>query len=432
VVSPYFCAVRRILFSFLFLSLMVGVFTSCSTTKSISKSNVSHLYRMSDHRLNPKYAISHHSADSSELHFQYSNASLLYTRLKATGQLVSKNVLRFYVYSSFDNGIVLDSARFLLFDTVAEPSARILHGSTKLKTDAPQKYVIRVVLEDMNRGKLDEHFISLDKTNHRGAAFFEAKDVNTGLMVYNNRIIIGQEVKVKYAFQVAKVYIRYYNRDFGLAPPPFATYKPNPFDFTPDSLMVLPLNNKGEFVFTPWDKGMYHISTDTSDYIGYTLVAHEKAYPKVFSAEGMAAPLRYLTSNREFNAINDTAIIREKVEEFWLERAGDKEKTRKLIESFYGRVAYANEFFSCHLEGWQSDRGMVYLIFGPPEVIFKSNTSETWTYGEDSKSNSLTFTFSRVVNPFSNNDFRLTRSPSYKTYWYSAVEAWRMGRTYSY
>jgi hypothetical protein len=35
-----------------------------------------------------------------------------------------------------------------------------------------------------------------------------------------------------------------------------------------------------------------------------------------------------------------------------------------------------------------------------------------------------------VDNPFSDNDFKLQRSPGYKSNWYRAVDAWRSGRVY--
>jgi GWxTD domain-containing protein len=178
---------------------------------------------------------------------------------------------------------------------------------------------------------------------------------------------------------------------------------------------------------------MYHFSLDSTDYQGYTLVVHSEGYPYVSSARKMAAPVRFLTSNKEFNELTDTNALRKKVESFWLERTNDdKERAKELIGDFYKRVEYANQYFSCHQEGWQTDRGMIYLIFGAPEAIFKSESGETWNYGDGGGQSDLSFTFSKVGNPFSNNDYRLSRSPSYKTYWYSAVEAWRMGRAYAY
>ncbi len=41
----------------------------------------------------------------------------------------------------------------------------------------------------------------------------------------------------------------------------------------------------------------------------------------------------------------------------------------ELMDEYYSRVAYANLHFETYQPGWQSDRGMVYIIYGPPDDI---------------------------------------------------------------
>jgi hypothetical protein len=80
------------------------------------------------------------------------------------------------------------------------------------------------------------------------------------------------------------------------------------------------------------------------------------------------------------------------------------------------------------VEGWKTDRGMIYLIFGAPQDVYKTAVSETWIYGIQGTPNSVTFNFKKMDNKFSENDFFLTRSAYYKDPWYIAVGAWRDGR----
>ena len=35
----------------------------------------------------------------------------------------------------------------------------------------------------------------------------------------------------------------------------------------------------------------------------------------------------------------------------------------------YRRIAYANQFFACELPGWRTDRGRMYILYGPPDEI---------------------------------------------------------------
>jgi hypothetical protein len=63
--------------------------------------------------------------------------------------------------------------------------------------------------------------------------------------------------------------------------------------------------------------------------------------------------------------------------------------------------------------------------------VYKSSVSESWTYGSPSNALSLNFLFTKVNNPFSDNDFTLNRSPIYEGFWYRAVDVWRQGRVYN-
>ncbi|HPC36262.1 MAG TPA: GWxTD domain-containing protein [Candidatus Marinimicrobia bacterium] len=75
--------------------------------------------------------------------------------------------------------------------------------------------------------------------------------------------------------------------------------------------------------------------------------------------------------------------------EFWRERdptPGTEEN--ELMNEYYRRVAYANQNFSGYLEGWKTDMGMIYILFGPPNDIerhpFEIQTKpyEIWYYYE--------------------------------------------------
>ena len=90
----------------------------------------------------------------------------------------------------------------------------------------------------------------------------------------------------------------------------------------------------------------------------------------------------------------------------------------------------ANKLFTCHLEGWKTDRGLISIIFGAPSYVSQNKNVEIWNYGDDNNVNSLKFVFDRKVNPFSNNDFALKRNYSFKNPWYRAVESWRNGKVY--
>jgi len=60
-------------------------------------------------------------------------------------------------------------------------------------------------------------------------------------------------------------------------------------------------------------------------------------------------------------------------EEFWKERDPTPDTPEnELMDEYYGRISYANEHFvsSTGKEGWETDMGAVYVIYGPPDEIY--------------------------------------------------------------
>jgi GWxTD domain-containing protein len=58
------------------------------------------------------------------------------------------------------------------------------------------------------------------------------------------------------------------------------------------------------------------------------------------------------------------------IEEFWRRRNPDPDSPENAFrEEHYRRIAYANEHFSSGIPGWKTDRGHIYILWGPPDEI---------------------------------------------------------------
>jgi GWxTD domain-containing protein len=58
------------------------------------------------------------------------------------------------------------------------------------------------------------------------------------------------------------------------------------------------------------------------------------------------------------------------IEQFWLRRDPTPDTVEnEYKEEHYRRIAYANEHFASGIPGWRSDRGRIYITFGPPDEI---------------------------------------------------------------
>ena len=56
------------------------------------------------------------------------------------------------------------------------------------------------------------------------------------------------------------------------------------------------------------------------------------------------------------------------IEQFWLRRDPTPDSVEnEYKEEVYRRIAYANQYFGSGFAGWRSDRGRIYITFGPPD-----------------------------------------------------------------
>ena len=64
---------------------------------------------------------------------------------------------------------------------------------------------------------------------------------------------------------------------------------------------------------------------------------------------------------------------------FWKERDPTPDTSiNELMEEYYIRVNYVNEYFNMSWrDGWETDFGMIYILFGPPDQIERSNSTST-------------------------------------------------------
>lgn len=100
--------------------------------------------------------------------------------------------------------------------------------------------------------------------------------------------------------------------------------------------------------------------------------------------------LVYLATSTELNYIKD-ASTREEKERRFLKFWKDKDPSpgtpkNELLMEYYNRVKIANERYSHYVDGWKTDMGMVYIIYGNPSNIdrhpFESDAKpyEVWDY----------------------------------------------------
>jgi GWxTD domain-containing protein len=120
------------------------------------------------------------------------------------------------------------------------------------------------------------------------------------------------------------------------------------------------------------------------------------------------------------------------IESFWLRRSSNPDlPDNDFKEEHYRRIAYANEHFASGIPGWKTDRGRIYIIWGPPDEIESHPTGGTWDRPmEEGGGSTTTYPWEtwryrylegiqenvilEFVDPSSSGEYHLTMDPSEK------------------
>ena len=395
--------------------------------RDISSLNMSNDYRSTEKIFHPEF-IAYNESDSSVLLFlKVLPGEFLFER-QPDDQFRSIISVHTEIIGSYEISKIIDSTTSMFsFDLREKTEYKILSMSVPIKVTGT--FLIHCFIKDENKGTIDDYFISLDRISKASRQNFLVMDSKNNPL-FRNYLYPFDTVNIIYKDNSVKnFYCKYYNRDFPLAPPPFSFDIHSDFDYRADSLFnISDIQMKGLSLNM---QGFYHFQADTNSRSGLTLFRFYNGFPDITSPGQMIESLRYITNKKEFEELKASLTPKMLIDSFWLSHGGNEEKTRNLIKKYYGRVREANKYFSSYTEGWRTDRGMIYIIFGSPGNVYKSSESESWTYGTPNSALALNFFFIKVNNPFTENDFTLSRSPTYEINWYRAVEVWRQGRAYN-
>ena len=143
----------------------------------------------------------------------------------------------------------------------------------------------------------------------------------------------------------------------------------------------------------------------------------------------------YIISPEERTAFLQLSTSEEReqfIEQFWLRRSSNPDlPDNDFKEEHYRRIAYANEHFASGIPGWRTDRGRIYIIWGPADEVDSHPTGgtydrpmeegggstttypwESWRYRYlEGLGNNIILEF---VDPSGSGEYHLTMDPSEK------------------
>jgi GWxTD domain-containing protein len=427
-------AKKRPLLSFFHLGLFALLSVACNSPSSLQRSSLGTSSAKMDANAGVNLTMYHLSKDSSEIYFAINTSNLLYAKSMDKGLYEAHITISYKLLPDLDSKQIVDSGSVKVVDDRYSEGNFNLIGSFKIKNPLGQMGFVFLAVTDNNRSYTDNYILKIDKSSDQVRQNFLLLDSAAINPLFRNYVRSNETCALKmHAWKPSeKVLVRYYRRDFPLPPPPFSAGNNKPFVYAPDSVFSLRVGSDSLLRFKFSARGIYHFQNDTSLKDGFTIYKRDdESFPKIVSVEQMIPMMRYLTTRQEFEDVLYAAHKKKAFDDFWLRNAGSNERARQLVRSYYTRAQFSNNNFSSHVEGWKSDRGLIFTVFGEPNAIYRDANSETWIYGEEKSYRSLTFSFVRVINPFSDNDYMLSRSEMFKDEWYKSVDTWRQGRVFN-
>jgi len=410
-----------ILIIFLFL-LIIG----CGTTSKVSNQDLSFIYDRGAAYIHPSFVVYHTSDSSSTLFIKISTSELLYTKPPTKNNYFANLTFSYTLLNSYDSKTFIDSDTILYSDTIQGTKKDFIIKTIDIKAKFPGKYLLKITIKDENRKYDCQSFINIGKENHNERQFFLIKNKDNSIL-FQNYLAKNQEIKLEY-FDKTKtsIYVKRFPHVYYITPLPYSAVNEKPVAVHADSSFSMQLLNGSTETITLQHAGYYHFQSDSSQTKGLTLYRFYNDFPSITTPEQMLSSLRYLATKQELDKINLQKDKKEAIDNFWLDIAGNPDRALELLKKYYTRIKEANEIFSTYMEGWKTDRGMIYVVYGPPNEVYKSSVSETWIYGTSGHLLSVKFDFSHDERtPFTDNNYVLDRSPGFKDNWYQMVLLWR-------
>jgi GWxTD domain-containing protein len=378
--------------------------------------------------LRPDYVLFNVTDSLTRMYFSVNSTSLLYQKNNYDEGYTARIGLTYIVHPVLYSKIITDSGRVVLSDAGQPGISKLLASHVDMDVYDPGEYYVEVIFRDMNKMTASYELLYLDHRGKNSRNNFLLTEENSNTPLFRSYVTQDEKFSIRYNSEnFSHFYVSWYRNNAGPAAPPYSNgdRKTNAH---PDSTWRMDLTLHDP-VNLP-KEGFYIFSVDSASGAGIAISRFHDEYPKILLARQLVYPLRYLTTHDEYVEMDTSQNIKKAVDQFWLNSTGSEERAREVIRNFYNRVEAANTLFSTEVEGWKTDRGMIYLIFGPPENVYRTVNSESWIYGMGGNTNGLTFIFDHKDNAFTDQEFVLSRNPDYRLNWITAVDAWRQGHVY--
>jgi len=417
--------------------LAAALFNSCKTTQQeVDYKDLSYLYNPTKSPINPKYNVINQTDESSLLSVRFSTNDLFFSEANPQGIPTALILLTVKLYR-LNQGKVLADTSAINFNIVKEAGKQEYVYNLPLKVEKGNDYLAEIKILDRLRLQVAQAFIQFNTLSDKNRYNFIVRSHFDKNELFSPVIRVEDYINLLYSRGTAdSLFISFYKPFREVPDPPSFLVPEKTLDYDPQQVVALPYSDTLPMMFPK--EGIYLCSVDRKIKDGFTILNLGPTYPKLTTPEVMIEPLAYLASQDEMSELKSAAKPKAVLDEFWIKCGSNVDKARELIRIYYTRVLYSNYYFTSYKEGWRSERGMIYIIYGPPDKVYKSSDGESWGYKKPMiksrwgdkytvSDSYLFFNFKKRENIFSDNDFFLSRSETLVTLWDKAVASWRKG-----
>ena len=170
------------------------------------------------------------------------------------------------------------------------------------------------------------------------------------------------------------------------------------------------------------DGYFYTVRDDSLASTGVTVLKTPPYFPEYRKLTELVEAMFYLTSEAEKKSLLNSKDLKKSFDSFWINNFNTKPRARSAIRKYYNAVELSNRTFTDFKSGWKTDRGMMFIVFGKPDEVYRTNSLEEWYYDSGNS-----FEFTVISSYFSARTYTLRRNKDLEELWYKQIASIRRG-----
>ncbi len=413
------------------LLIIFLITSSCLTQKpQRTKINASE-YNPSSYVLHPKFKIFHISDSYSKLYLKIFTSELRFSSANEDKENRAEIKVAYKIKPSVKSNNILDSAKTRIRIKKTENQTSLI-SFFKIKNFPLEHYIVEINLVDIYANKKSHSFVRINNSGDDNEQYYLSLKAQNKKPLFKEYFNLNDSILIMHKNSLSdKFKIIHFPVNFPPAQEPYLTSENQSLRLKPDTFWYEKAQ-LGKISFKTRKRGLYIIKADTTKNKGIIKVNFNNTYPLITKSYELVETIRYLISDDEYTSMLNSDNKKLSIDNFWLKAAGNKEKAREILKIWYNRATYANYYFTSYKEGWKTDRGMIYMLYGPPDDIKNFDDAEKWIYINTKEDKKIEFIFQIPEQAISNNDYILIRDAKYITSRNNAVKSWLNGIVYHY